>query len=125
MGKLSEVNSALIKAEKIIKEYAKTTSLSKECENVVRAIEMTVNEVNKIRFKERDLSYENRYTAEQLQEFYDQGYAIQRKFKGNFKGWGTLRNRPTFEDDELARYSYRVMKVKEASFKKVYEEVGL
>ena len=122
---MSEVNSALIKAEKIIKEYAKTTSLSKECENVVRAIEMTVNEVNKIRFKERDLSYENRYTAEQLQEFYDQGYAIQRKFKGNFKGWGTLRNRPTFEDDELARYSYRVMKVKEASFKKVYEEVGL
>lgn len=123
MGRLSDANSALIKAKRIVEEYSKKTELSKECLEVADSIGSLVHRINQIWLKERDLSYENRYTAEQLQKFYDQGYAIQRKFKGNARGWGTLRSRPTFDDNELARYAYRVMELKWPELKKVYEEV--
>ena len=125
MSKLLDANSALIKAKKIVKGYSKKTELSKECLEVVEGMERLVHQINNIWLKERDLSYENKYTAEQLQRFFDQGYAIQRKFKGNAKGWGTLRVRPTFDNNELARYTYRVMELKKPELKKVYEEVRL
>lgn len=125
MGRLSDANSALIKAKKIVEDYSKKTELSKECLEVANSIGSLVYRINQIWLKERDLSYENRYTAEQLQRFFDQGYAIQRKFKGNARGWGTLRSRPTFDNNELARYTYRVMELKAPELKKVYEEVKL
>lgn len=123
MSGLSDANSALIKAKKIVEEYSRKTELSKECLEVANAIGSLVYRINQIWLKERDLSYENRYTAEQLQRFFDQGYAIQRKIKGNARGWGTLRSRPTFDNNELARYTYRVMELKRPELKKVYEEV--
>ena len=93
---------------------------------VANSIGSLVYRINQIWLKERDLSYENKWTAEQLQKFFDRGgYAIQRKFKGNAKGWGTLRSRPTFDNNELARYTYRVMELKKPELKKVYEEVKL
>lgn len=125
MSGLSDANSALIKAKNIVKEYSRKTELSKECLEVANAIGSLVYRINQIWLKERDLSYENKWTAEQLQRFFDQGYAIQRKFKGNARGWGTLRSRPTFGNNELARYTYRVMELKRPELKKVYEEVKL
>jgi hypothetical protein len=123
MGRLSNANSALIKAKRIVEDHSRKTELSKECLEVANSIGRLVYRINQIWLKERDLSYENRYTAEQLQRFFDQGYAIQRKFKGNARGWGTLRSRPTFDNNELARYAYRVMELKRPELKKVYEEV--
>ena len=125
MSRLSDANSALIKAKKIVEGYSRKTELSKECLEVANSIGSLVHRINQIWLKERDLSCENRYTAEQLQRFFDQGYIIQRKLKGNARGWGTLRSRPTFGDNELARYTYRVMKLKAPELKKVYEEVKL
>ena len=123
MGRLSDANSALIKAKRIVEDYSRKTELSKECLDVANSIGSLIYRINQIWLKERDLSYENRYTAEQLQRFFDQGYAIQRKLKGNARGWGTLRSRPTFDNNELARYAYRVMELKRPKLKKVYEEV--
>ena len=123
MSRLSDANSALIKAKRIVEDYSRKTELSKECREVANSIGRLVYRINQIWLKERDLSYENRYTAEQLQKFFDQGYAIQRKLKGNARGWGTLRSRPTFDNNELARYAYRVMELKRPKLKKVYEEV--
>lgn len=123
MKRLSDANFALIKAEKIVENYSKKTELSKECLEVANSIERLINQINQIWLKELDLSYENRYTAEQLQRFFNQGYAIQRKLKGNVRGWGTLRSRPAFDNNELARYTYRVMELKRPKLKKVYEEV--
>lgn len=123
MGRLSDANSALIKAKKIVEDYSRKTELSKECREAVEEIERLVHRINQIWLKERELSYENKYTAEQLQKFFDEGYVIQRKFKGNVRGWGTLRSRPTFDNNELARYTYRVMELKRPKLKKVYEEV--
>lgn len=125
MSRLSDANSALIKAKRIVEDYSRKTELSKECLDVANSIGSLIYRINQIWLKERDLSYENRYTAEQLQRFFDQGYAIQRKLKGNARGWGTLRSRPTFDNNELARYTYRVMELKRPKLKKVYEEVKL
>lgn len=123
MRSLSDANSALIKAKRIVEGYSRKTELSKECLEVANSIGRLVYRINQIWLKERDLSYENRYTAEQLQRFFDQGYAIQRKLKRNARGWGTLRSRPAFDNNELARYTYRVMELKMSELKKVYEEV--
>ena len=125
MSRLSDANSALIKAKRIVEDYSRKTELSKECLDVANSIGSLIYRINQIWLKERDLSYENKWTAEQLQKFYDQGYAIQRKFKGKARGWGTLRSRPTFGNNELARYAYRVMELKAPELKKVYEEVKL
>lgn len=125
MGRLSDANSALIKAKRIIEDYSRKTELSKECLEVANSIGSLVYRINQIWLKERDLSYENKWTAEQLQRFFDQGYAIQRKLKGNARGWGTLRSRPAFGNNELARYTYRVMELKRPELKKIYEEVKL
>jgi hypothetical protein len=123
MGRLSDANSALIKAKKIVEDYSRKTELSKECREVAEGIERLVHRINQLWLKERDLSYENKWTTEQLQKFFDQGYKIQRKFKGNARGWGTLRSRPTFDDNELARYTYRVMELKRPELKRIYEEI--
>lgn len=123
MSSLSDSINCLVKAIQIMDNYSHKSELNKDCKKIVSTLKNTVNRIHLIRMKEEELSYENKYTGKQLQKYFDEGYVIQRKFKRNKRGWGTLRSRPTFDNNELAYYVYRVMVRCSPVVKAKYEEI--
>jgi len=127
VSEMTEIEKAcglLYDAKRIISQYSKKTSLSSECRNLSFQIENCLNALRSIQRKEWDLSKSNKWTENELIQAYRNGMKVQRKNLGTRGGsWGTLRNEPAFQNNELARYVYRIVRKTGNSEVGRYEEV--
>lgn len=131
--KINHLMNARVLLNKVISEFNKSIDLDEFDDKldlkVIKLLEESIKEVyiklvnteNSIKNK---YSNENIYSKEELQKAYDEGYIIQRKDITKYTGWGTLRKRPSFENDEYTKYIYRIREKEDDKKLKVYTNVS-